>query len=140
MGTRRCYGCMNLTAEPHICEHCGHDLRTSNRSHALPAGTVLHGQYLVGKVLGQGGFGITYLGWDKVLDTPVAIKEYYPTGMVFRDCAHTNEISVLGEQMMIQFLENRDRFLREARILGKLEGVDEVVKIRNFFVENNTAY
>ena len=77
MEHRRCHSCMAKMGNGRFCERCGYDQQTQNAPHQLPAGTVLKGQYLIGKVLGQGGFGITYLGWDTTLDTPVAIKEYY---------------------------------------------------------------
>ena len=71
-----CLGCMQNKESSPICEHCGFDERQENLSHQLPIGTMLQNQYLVGKVLGQGGFGITYIGWDQNLSIPVAIKEY----------------------------------------------------------------
>ena len=80
-----CLGCMQMKHDEPVCEHCGFDERTENLSHQLPIGTLLQNQYLVGKVLGQGGFGITYIGWDQHLSIPVAIKEYFPTGYVNRE-------------------------------------------------------
>ena len=64
METKCCYGCMQEKEGTPFCEHCGYDERIPNGAHQLPKGTVLRGQYLIGKVLGQGGFGITYLGKD----------------------------------------------------------------------------
>ena len=84
MEMKRCYGCMQPKGENRFCEQCGHDGNSTNAPHQLPQGTVLRDRYLSGRVLGQGGFGITYIGWDQTLDIPVAIKEYYPTGVVLR--------------------------------------------------------
>ena len=81
---RRCLGCMKMTDQP-VCPHCGYPANAANEPHQLPAGSVLREQYLVGRVLGQGGFGITYMGYDQLLDVPVAIKEYYPNGFVTRE-------------------------------------------------------
>ena len=59
-------GCMSET-ENVVCEKCGYPADFRNEPHQLPVGTLLRGQYVVGRVLGQGGFGITYLGWELLL-------------------------------------------------------------------------
>ena len=140
MEQKRCMRCMNLKSGSPFCEHCGFDERTQNNPHQLPIGTVLKGQYLVGKVLGQGGFGITYVGFDQFLQTPVAIKEYYPNGFVMRDAAQTTVITRCENVSDSVFEKNRERFLREAQSLAKLSNVPEVVRVQNFFAENGTAY
>ena len=137
---KRCYSCMQPIGEGNFCDWCGYDQRKPNAPHQLPVGTVLRDQYLIGKVLGQGGFGITYLGWDINLDIPVAIKEYYPTGIVNRENTISNAVSVMTGSEDTGFAENKARFLREAQTLAKLEDVPEVVLVKNFFAENNTAY
>ncbi len=134
----RCYGCMNLKTQRPQCEHCGFDESTRNLSHQLPIGTVLYNQYVIGRVLGQGGFGITYLGWDQNLDRPVAIKEYFPANIVRRDASHSHTISITtGDNF---FYSGRDRFLREAQTLAKLQDVPEIARVHNFFSVNGTAY
>ena len=139
MAEARCYGCMKEKKQP-VCEHCGYDQNTKNASHQLPAGTVLKEQYLIGRVLGQGGFGITYLGWDMYLDIPVAIKEYYPNGAVMRETSVNMEVASLGGDIGVRFRNNKERFLREAKMLARFSQVPEIVQIRNFFLANNTAY
>lgn len=57
---------------------------TTKELYMLFAGTVLQSRYIVGKVLGFGGFGITYKAYDTKLERMVAIKEYYPAGLVYR--------------------------------------------------------
>ena len=135
----RCPGCMRIKVSSPVCEHCGFEEGTRNAPHQLQIGTVLREQYRIGRVLGQGGFGITYLGWDLYLDTAVAIKEYYPSGSVMRDAAVSTTVSDVsgnGER----FRANRERFLREAKVLARFSQVPEVVQVRNFFLDNNTAY
>ena len=140
MEMKRCYGCMSPLDSGPVCQRCGYDQRTSNAAHQLPAGTVLKEQYLIGKVLGQGGFGITYLGWDLYLDIPVAIKEYYPSGMVMRETTSTLSVtSYIGDDGS-RFHNNRDRFMREAKMLARFAHVPEIVQVKNFFLANNTAY
>ena len=140
METKRCYGCMGEMDDGIFCQQCGYDSRRVNEPHQLPQGTVLRDRYLIGRALGQGGFGITYIGWDMILDVPVAVKEYYPAGVVNRESSQSHTLTVITGREDTRFAENRDRFLREARTLAKLQDVPEVVHIRDFFPENNTAY
>ena len=139
MEKKLCFSCMQPKENP-ICEHCGFDERKQNESHQLPMGTVLKGQYLVGKVLGQGGFGITYLGYDRFLNLPVAIKEYYPKGVVMRNTSHSCTVTNVQGQTRDLFDANLRRFLREAQSLALLSEVPEVVHVRNYFPENGSAY
>ena len=72
----------------HPCPFCGFDetaYEKQRKPEVLPVNTVLRGAYIIGKCLGQGGFGITYAGWHINLETVVAIKEFYPSGIVTRD-------------------------------------------------------
>ena len=73
-----CYNCFRQVADPSApCPHCGFDLAENRQKFpvALRAGTVLNDRYIVGRVLGQGGFGITYLAFDTQLQAKVAVKE-----------------------------------------------------------------
>ena len=82
-----CGNCFQESLDVHgICVHCGFDNNKNKEKspHALPPGSILNGRYIIGRVLGQGGFGITYLAWDTLLDKCVAVKEFYPNGTVFR--------------------------------------------------------
>ena len=139
MEQRRCAGCMAVT-EGHYCHNCGWPAEKNNEPHQLPVGTVLRGQYMVGRVLGQGGFGITYLGWDAYLEAPVAIKEYYPSYMVSRDHTVTSYVRCYTAQIRDQYAASKARFLREARTLAKFQDEPAVVHIRSCFEENDTAY
>ena len=140
MKQKRCYGCMKKISEETICPHCGYDMSKKNETHQLPAGIILKEQYMIGKVLGQGGFGITYLGWDLYLDIPVAIKEYFPTGTVMRENSVSMEVlNCMGDEGS-RFQNNKERFMREAKMLARFSDVAEVVQIKNFFLANNTAY
>ena len=136
---KRCLGCMKMKNQSPVCEHCGFNENIPNFPHQLPLDTLLRGQYRVGKVLGQGGFGITYMGWDENLDVPIAIKEYFPNGFVNRECTHSLSVTC-GDSNRQLFYHNRERFIREARALAKLRDVPGIVRIHNFFQENDTAY
>ena len=70
-----CPSCMAENADSaEKCSICGGDMHVQNRQHQLPVMTILEGRYLIGKVLGEGGFGITYIGLDLRLEERVAIK------------------------------------------------------------------
>lgn len=136
---KTCYGCMKEKTSSPVCEHCGFDERQRNERHQLPIGIVLRQQYVVGRVLGQGGFGITYIGWDMNLDMPVAIKEFYPGSMVSRDCTIQTEIHCYTNARAA-YEDSKNRFLREAKALARFREVPEIVHVQNFFEENGTAY
>lgn len=140
MEQRYCYGCMKPKTQSPICEHCGFDERTQNAPHQLPIGMLLQNQYVIGRVLGQGGFGITYIGWDRHLAIPVAIKEYFPSGVVHRQSTVDIGVTCYTGVETQAFASHRERFIREARTLAQLSGVPEIVQVRNFFTTNNTAY
>ena len=134
---RICYGCFQ-EKEPGVCPHCGYDDKEEQPYLALPRGTILNGRYLTGKVLGIGGFGITYLGYDLTLDIKVAIKEYMPSGMATR---YTDGYTVtLTGRTEKEYAAGMERFLDEARILAKLQNLPNIVSVYNYFKENNTAY
>lgn len=140
MEERRCLGCMRLTSAGEQCEYCGFTIGQSNESHQLQPGTELHGKYIVGRVLGQGGFGITYLGWDKYLEMPVAIKEFYPSTLVTRDAVSDTQVYCSMEFNLKSYQSGRERFLREAKALTKFSYVPQIVQMKDFFEENSTAY
>ena len=136
----RCYGCMQPIENHDLCEHCGHDQQIQNSSHQLPVGTVVGGQYTLGKVLGQGGFGITYIGWDHVLNQRVAVKEFFPSGHAGRDSRSTLEVTSYDNKSAHDFETNKRRFLREAESLAKLWNIPQIIKVLRHFEEHGTAY
>lgn len=140
MEEKRCYGCMRVKTEEGPCPYCGYDGTVPNEEHQLPVGTMLNEQYLIGRVLGQGGFGITYMGWDKYLDIPVAIKEYFPNQLVSRNCKASTDVISGSGKTGVRYRNNKDRFMREAKMLARMSDVREIVHINTFFLANNTAY
>ena len=123
------------------CPNCGYALsRVWDVKHQLKPFTILQGKYLVGDVLGEGGFGITYIGFDLNLELRIAIKEFYPNGYVTREANVTNELTAYTGQNMEAVYKWRDNFLKEARSLAKCSHLSGVVGVKDFFQENNTAY
>ncbi len=96
---------------------------------------------MVGKVLGEGGFGITYIGWNLNLNLPIAIKEYFPNGIAVRNAGQTNTVSTLtGGGKEDYYIKQRERFIDEAKTLGRFSDIDAIVSVKDCFVENGTAY
>lgn len=137
-----CLRCMTPMGEDGRCPKCGCGREeTASLPHQLPAGSILSGRYLVGRVLGEGGFGITYIGFDLALELKVAIKEYYPAGFVSRDVSATcfvTGVSMPGTQNM--FENGKVKCMTEAKTMAKLDELREVVRVRDYFLANNTAY
>ena len=138
----RCYNCMKeLRIENALfCPFCGKNPKEQNALHRLSAGTVLHDRYLVGATLGEGGFGITYVGFDTTLQMKVALKEYYPSGIAARVNTVSNTVSVGVEKQKNIFDSGKDSFLNEARSVAQFSKERGIVDVRDFFTENNTAY
>lgn len=139
-GEQLCLGCMAPKTEEETCPHCGwmHDSGPLSPLH-LPPGTILQNKYLIGKSLGQGGFGITYLAWDFNLEIKLAVKEFFPQGMVSRALGETQVSAFTGETGG-QYEYGMEKFLAEARTLAKFIKQPGIVTVRDFFQENNTAY
>ena len=137
-----CKHCMMPVEQGGIyCPSCGQVLDSQELSHHLMPGTILSDRYVVGTALGEGGFGITYIGRDITLDMRVAVKEYYPNGIVVRNNAFSSEVScVTGEEKKALFEKGRNSFLKEARILAKFSGEPGIVGVRDTFEQNGTAY
>lgn len=137
-----CKYCMDPLSNGEVtCPKCASDSAKTVPAHRLLPGTLLNGRYRIGKVLGEGGFGITYIGRDIKLDTKVAVKEYYPNGLVNRNNTFSPTVicSVSGDKEEF-FINGRKKFVKEARILAKFSNEPGIVEVRDFFEGNNTAY
>ena len=108
--------------------------------HCLRKGTRLIGRYTIEKVLGQGGFGITYLGMDELHEKPVAIKEFFPQGIVTRNIEYQDTVTVTFVGEKDNYEKGKERFLKEARTMAKFSKDEGIVKALDFFEINNTAY
>lgn len=123
-----------------ICPYCGHVIgEDASEAFVLSPGTEIAGRYVIGEMVGLGGFGITYKAWDKTFETVVAIKEYYPSGIVNRFPGNTNVI-VVASKREYEFTYGKDRFLEEARNTAKFSTHKNIVNVYDFFEANNTAY
>ena len=105
----------------------------------LPPRTVLDGRYLIGRALGQGGFGITYLGWDLNLNRRLAVKEFFPREICTR-ARDDATIQPLTQKVRSIYDSALDKFLNEGRALASLQDCPGVVTVLAFFQENGTGY
>lgn len=123
-----------------FCTICGYDSAKSLRSNplALPPGTILYGRYVLGRVLGQGGFGITYIAQDFHTNRIVAIKEFFPDAMATRTSAY--QVQPHTGERGAHFSYGKTCFLDEARTLAWFNGNPNIVGVQMYFEENNTAY
>jgi len=136
-----CINCMRERPDDGVCPYCGFDEAQYEPSpHHLQPRSILGGKCLVGRVLGEGGFGITYMGWDLNLDLKLAIKEYFPTGFVTRTNTATSTVMPYRGEKTEFFTTGRSRFINEAKTLAKYYSLPGIVYVRDFFLENGTAY
>ena len=137
----RCLSCMaEHEGRDKICPYCGYVLHTTAESplHMIP-GTMLLNRYLVGKVIGYGGFGATYIAWDNTLQQRVAVKEYLPSEFATRSMGQTG-ITIFGGNKVQQFADGMAKFIDEAKRLAQFQNEDGIVRVYDSFEANNTAY
>ena len=138
-GKSLCENCFaEITSEP--CPVCGY----SPQDHisdptVLSSGSVLQGRYAVGRVIGKGGFGVTYLAYDIKHDEKIAVKEYYPYGIALRSPESTI-VSVSTEEAADIFKSGAEKFYDEARLVAAFNGNPSIVSVYDFFYENDTVY
>lgn len=147
MNTLFCPYCMKPvigsegTAGSGCCSACGRDPAAYvPSSHHLSPGTLLRDRYLLGCVLGEGGYGITYIGYDSLLQNRVAVKEYFPVELCTRDTIGGNSVNILSGIPAKNYARGMHKYLTEARLLAKMEKQRVIVNVRDYFEDNRTAY
>ena len=143
-GRERCVGCMKpLTAEGR-CAYCGlQQDKYRPIPRCLRPGMCLRDRYVLGRVLGEGSFGISYIAWDCLLDTVVEIKEYFPASLVSRHISEEDEdtnVYIYEKRESQKYQESLKKYLGEAKSLSAYYDLDGIVSVRDFFYANNTAY
>lgn len=135
-----CLNCFARRGEYEVCPYCGHVAGTPPReAYLLHPGTRLWGRYVIGTVLGIGGFGVTYRAWDSRLDAVVAIKEFFPQSLVNRIPGEV-KVRVFSGDKQESYKQQLARFMDEAKNLAKFTGDGHIVSVLDFFEDNNTAY
>jgi len=134
-----CPNCFFAPYDGGRCQKCGYSAtEASANAVALPPGIILNGRYLLGRVLGLGGFGITYLALDTLTQTTIAIKEYFPSSLAVREGDGTMKFNGKGDTRV--FDHGMRAFIREAQSLHKFIGAENIVQVSHAFNENGTAY
>lgn len=138
-GKNLCENCFSeISSEPcSVCGFCGQEQISDPTT--LASGSVLQGRYAVGRVIGKGGFGITYLAYDIKHEEKIAIKEYYPYGVALRS-PETTVVSVTSEETADVFKKGAEKFYDEARLVAAFNGNPSIVSVYDFFYENDTVY
>jgi len=136
-----CPSCLTHNYSGGVCSNCGYsDAATPMKPHHLRPRSILNKRYFVGKFIGEGGFGITYAGWDEKMNRKVAIKEYYPSGYVTRNTSDGKTVYSSGEKREDFFDKGKERFVEEAGRLKKFQGYPGIVEVLDCFSENGTVY
>ncbi len=121
------------------CPFCSYPKNNEKYPTSLPEGTILAGRYVVGRVLGKGGFGVTYLCYDSKDKTRVAIKEYLPDSLTHRNTGET-QVSTYGGESEEYFKTGAQKFYDEAKLVSRFNGNPNIISVYEFFYENNTTY
>lgn len=154
-----CMGCMREWDTPIAeCPYCGFSTsRYVSPTESLPLYEILNGKYLIGRVIGAGGFGITYIGWDFYQGKKVCIKEYFPRMIARRNHSGSNyteqlsvsifyngntrgNTTVRPEKLQQVYMQGLEFYVKEAENLSKFYLMPGIVSVRDFFYGNRTAY
>lgn len=110
-------------------------------SHILPEGTILPHNYIIKGVLGEGGFGITYVGLHTMTNEKAAIKEYFPSGLATREF-HDGQYQLVPFQGSSKeaFEKGCRHFLNEASILREFHHLNNIVSVKDVIETNGTVY
>ncbi len=140
MASDLCMNCFNVKGKFEVCPHCGYvDGTPPEQPYCLAPGTVINHHFIVGTVIGIGGFGITYRCYDSVLGIMVAVKEFYPQGLVNR-APGSPVVNMIASDGGKKFQKQKTRFLMEARSIARFGKAKDIVNVFDYFEENQTAY
>lgn len=140
MANQICFRCFKIKGEYEVCPHCGYIENTRPKQvYQLKPGTVLRDRYIIGTSIGFGGFGITYKAFDTSLEVVVAIKEFYPAGLVNRGEGEVR-VGIFSGDKEKTFKRQLERFLEEARNMAIFSKEKDIINVYDYFEENQTAY
>ncbi len=134
-----CPNCFAHSFDGTECTSCGYIMKGEKSIEDLKLYYRLKNRYVIGRSLGAGGFGITYVAFDTVKDVRVCVKEYFPMGLVVRD---VNGVSIqyTRQNRIDEFNHGIERFMEEAHIISEMSNISGVVNVTDCFEENGTAY
>lgn len=140
MAGKICFWCFKSRGNQPVCPHCGYvQSDAPEQAYQLAPGTILQKRYIIGVSIGFGGFGITYKAFDAMLRMIVAVKEFYPAGLVNR-AGGEKKVGIFSGEKKAEFQKQLARFLEEARNMALFSKEQDIVNVFDFFQENQTAY
>lgn len=140
MANQICFRCFKVKGDYEVCPHCGYIEDTkAKQAYQLSPGTTLRRRYIIGTEIGFGGFGITYQAFDTTLGIVVAVKEFYPAGLVNRGEGEV-KVGIFSGEKEAEFKRQLARFLEEARNMAAFSKEKDIINVFDFFEENDTAY
>jgi serine/threonine protein kinase len=135
-----CPNCFSTRSfRQNVCTVCGFKNTVQREKRALPLERILNQRYVVGRVLGIGGFGITYVAYDIHQGIRVAVKEYFPVEWATR-LKEDSQLIPNSQTLGDLYQHGLSVFMNEARVLSQLKDVPNVVNVYDLFEQNGTAY
>ena len=134
-----CPNCFSKLFSNGHCPSCGHVLSVINPNALLAQTYIGGGRYILGNIIGSGGFGLTYRAYDTWNDIQCAIKEYLPNKYAYRSEDH-HSVIVKDRESEKAFVSAKETFISEISALMDISGIRHVVRILDYFEENNTVY
>lgn len=134
-----CPNCFRAGYDGVRCLSCNYQKQSMGAHFSLAPGIQLKQRYWIGRVLGKGGFGITYLALDSKLRQRCAVKEYFPSEISARG---SDDVSVTALTLSQEetYQHGIEKFMEEARCLNDMSNIGSIVNIWDYFKENGTAY
>lgn len=140
----RCLQCMHeLEPGNAVCPKCGfNNSEYTLEAKYLQPESILHNRYITGKLIGEGQYGLTYIGWDNFENRAVAIKEYFPIQLVTRNtfASSGKSVLILDEMSEKAYREGLNGYEHEIRKLSMFNDFPGIVQVLDSFKENGTAY
>lgn len=140
MASELCMNCFSVKGNYEVCPYCGYAEGTPPKHpQYLKPGTILANHFIVGTAIDMGGFGITYRCYDTTLGIMVAVKEFFPSGLVTR-APGESKVGLVSADKREQYNKELRRFLMEAQSIAQFGKAKDIVNVYDFFEANNTAY
>ncbi len=133
-----CMGCMNPLGDGNVCSSCGYIDNTPFLPSYLAPKTVLNDRYIVGKLLNYNGEGATYIGYDRVINTKVQIREYYPDTLCTRILG--SSLVSINQNKLVQYKNLMSEFIELNKSLMKMRTLSHICSALDVFQQNNTSY
>lgn len=143
MGETRCVSCMRVIDEnKDVCPYCGFQKgHYREELYYLPVGISLQdGRYQAGRVTGEGESGLDYIGWDEKFSQVVDIGEFYPKQIASRRNTVSPELTLYKQTDEEPYQQIKEHVIKEAKILKQYAGYQGILRVEDFFEENNTVY